>query len=206
MNSESDKKLDNLIARALAIDVPEFTMPELPEADTENVTAIRPRGRLSPPTWFAMAATVAIAAILGARMLGGGVEYDSLADEVIAHLDHEPYALRVTSDAVSDERLNRVVPSDMAKLDHSAGLITYAQSCIINGRTVPHLVIQGERGPVTILLMPEEKVSGAIDISGENVNGVILPVGDGSIAIVGEREERIDNIRNKLLESARWAS
>ena len=94
----------------------------------------------------------------------------------------------------------------MAELDHSAGLITYAQSCIINGNRVPHLVIQGQRGPVTILLMPDEEVHEAIDIMGEHVNGIILPVGDGSIAIVGEREESLESIRRKVLNSVTWTT
>lgn len=206
MSNQADKQLDELIARALAIEVPELAMPELADVDADKVTAIVPRRQLSAPTWFALAATVAIAAILGVRMLGIGVEYASLADEVIAHLDHEPRALRVTTDAVSEERLHKVVPANVAELDHSAGLITYAQTCIINGRRVPHLVIQGKRGPVTILLMPEEKLSAATDISGESINGVILPVGNGSIAIIGEREERLDDIRKEILNSVAWTT
>ena len=91
-------------------------------------------------------------------------------------------------------------------MNHSAGLITYARTCVINGREVPHLVIQGERGPVTVLLLPEEKVSGAQELMGDNINGVLLPVGDGSIAIIGERDEPLQRIREKLVRSAAWTT
>ncbi len=91
-------------------------------------------------------------------------------------------------------------------MDRSAGLITYAQSCKINGRDVPHLVIQGERGPVTILLMPHEMVAEPQLVNGESVNGVILPVGDGSIAIFGEREEPLDKIEKRILDSVTWST
>ena len=197
--------LDELVGRALRLDVPPLTVPELPEIYTGSVVAL-PRRRLTSPTWIAIAATVVIAALLGIRMLGSGIEYESLADEIIAHLDHEPYALRVTDVAVSDARLASVVPADVAELDHNAGLITYAQTCVINGRKVPHLVIQGERGPVTILLMPEETVAAPQELSGESINGVILPVGDGSIAILGERDERLDRIETQVLKSVRWST
>ena len=33
------------------------------------------------------------------------------------------------------------------------------KSCIINGKTIPHLVIQGKKGPITLLLMPDEMVT-----------------------------------------------
>lgn len=197
--------LEKVINRALALDVPELDVPELPAIDTENVVALR-RRRTSPPVWVAMAATVVLAAFVGFRMFGGGVEYETLADELLAHMDHEPAAFRVTDVAISDVRLESVVPANIARLDRSAGVITYAQSCKINGREVPHLVIQGESGPVTILLMPEETVSEAQAITGESVIGVILPVGEGSIAIFGGREESLDRIEKKVLDSVTWST
>lgn len=197
--------LEQAIGRALLLDVPELQVPELPDIDTGKVVSLHSR-RFPAPAWFAAAATIVVAAFLGMRMFGIGVQYESLAEELLAHLDHEQYALRVTDVAVSDERLYRVVPANVAEMDHGAGLITYAQSCVINGHDVPHLVIQGERGPVTILLMPQEMISGPQELAGENVNGVILPVGNGSIAIIGEREERLDRIEASVLKSVRWST
>jgi len=205
------QELDQMISRALALDVPELQVPELPEISTskaDNVIALRKRSWLpqTSPTWLAVAATVVVAAFLGIRFVGTGIEYDSLADEILAHVDHEQAALRVTDVAVSDERLASAVPANVARVDRSAGLITYAQSCVINGHQVPHLVIQGERGPVTILLMPEEMINAAQQFTGENVNGVILPVGNGSIAILGESEERLDRIKEQVLKSVTWST
>ena len=198
-------ELDIAIGKALALDVPELDIPELPDIEASNVVAL-PQRRFSTPTFLAMAATVVLAAFIGFRMLSTDVEYESLGQELLAHLEHEPYALRVTDEPVSDSRLARVVPAGVASLDHSAGLITYAQSCVVNGNTVPHLVLQGERGPVTIILMPDEMVSGPETVDGESVHGVILPVGDGSIAIFGEREEALERIERKLLESVSWST
>jgi hypothetical protein len=199
--------LDQAIGRALNLDVPELNMPTLPDMETNNVVAL-PRRRMSPPVWIAMAATVVLAAFIGFRITGTGTgtEFGSLGQELLAHIDHEPYALKVTDVAVSDARLERVVSADVAHLDHSAGLITYAQSCVVNGRKVPHLVIQGEHGPVTILLMPEQMVSGPESVTGESVQGVIIPVGEGSIAIFGEREEALDRYERKVLDSVTWST
>jgi hypothetical protein len=197
--------LDQTISRALVLDVPQLQMPELPEIDTTNVVSLSSR-RMTTPAWLAMAATVVLAAFIGFRFVSTGIEYESLADEVLAHLDHEPAALRVTDVAITDDRLNLVVPAHVATMDHSAGLITYAQSCIIGGHQVPHLVIQGERGPVTILLMPEEMVNGPQSLSGDNVNGVILPVGNGSIAILGDSEESLEKIEAQVLKSVSWST
>jgi hypothetical protein len=76
---------------------------------------------------------------------------------------------------------------------------------VINGRTIPHLVIQGEKGPITLLLMPDEMVDGASTFMGEGVDGIILPVGNGSIAIIGEREENLAEIEQKVMDSVEWS-
>lgn len=196
--------LERKIAKALALEVPELRMPELADIDTKNVVTLPARRRFTTPTWLAVAATVVVAAFVGIRMYGNDVTYPSLSAEILAHLDHEPYALRVTDVPVSDKKLTSVVPASIANMSHDVGLITYAQTCVINGKDVPHLVIQGKRGPVTILLMPDEMVDGAVELHGESINGVILPVGSGSIAIIGEGDEDLQDIQKSVVNSVVW--
>ncbi len=198
--------LEAKIAKALELPVPELVMPELPEVEAGNVVALDSRRRISPPAWLALAASIALVAIIGVQMFGSGPSFDSLGDEIVAHLDHEPKALRVTDDAVSGKRLAKVVPANIANLDHSSGLITYAQTCVINGHKVPHLVIQGENGPVTVLLLPEERILNAEALEGESINGVLIPVGNGSIAIIGEKNENIEAIRENVVNSVTWST
>lgn len=197
--------LDLRIVQALSLPVPELEMPELPEVDTQKVVALKGRRRNPRLVRFAIAATVIVAAFLSYRIFEPST-YPSLSDEILAHLDHEPNALRVTDEPVSDSRLARVVPASIATMNHDAGLITYARTCPIHGKKVPHLVIQGKKGPVTILLMPDEKIDAAVEVEGESVNGVILPVGQGSIAIIGEEHENLEAIEENVLNSVAWST
>jgi hypothetical protein len=200
--------LDDRIAAALAIRVPALTLPELPTIeDNANVVSlpVRKRGRFSAPSWIGIAAGLAIAAVLGFRFMADAPVYDSLADEVLAHLDHEPRSLQATGTPVSERTLNKVVRANIASMDDEIGLITYARTCVINGRKIPHLVIQGENGPVTLLLLPDEEIKSAISLDGEGVNGVILPVGAGSIAIIGERGENMQRIEQRVVDSVEWS-
>lgn len=182
---------DAKIRRALALEVP-------PLADRRRVTT---------PAWFAIAATVLLALVVGVRFMGHvSLTDEELASEVLAHVSHEPMALRVTDQAVAEEHLHRVVPANMATMDHSAGLITFAETCPINGNDIPHLVMQGKSGPVTILLLPDEHVSGVIELNDEFKHGVILPVGDGSVAIIGTKEEKLEQIQEQVLKSVLWST
>lgn len=200
------RALDRRIGRALALEVPSLSLPELPDVDTENVVPLAGHRRFSMPAWMAVAAVLVLGAFIGIRMLGSDVTYPSLADEIVAHLDHEPYALRVTDTPVDERRLARVVPASVANMNHDAGLITYAQTCVINGKRIPHLVVQGERGPVTILLLPDEMIDAAMQLEGESINGILLPVGSGSVAIIGERDERLDSIQENVVNSVTWST
>lgn len=204
--------LDAKISKALAIDVPELTLPEFPAADKaadearDNVVEMPKRDKpsLGVPAWMGIAASFALLALVGTQFLGGQTDDSALATELLAHLDHEPQALRPSSIPVSDRDLKRVVSTGGAELDETVGVVTYARSCEINGNTVPHLVIQGKLGPITVLLMPDESVSSAIPVEGNGVNGVILPVGDGSIAIIGDRDENLDDIEQQVIDSVSW--
>ena len=202
------RALDEQISRALAIDVPELQMPELPDLgeDEGNIVEmpVGNKRHFSTPAWLGIAASIALVAVFAGRLFTGAESYDSLADEVIAHLEHEPLALTVTSTPVAERRLLNVVNRSGVEIETDVGLVTYAKSCVINGKTVPHLVIQGKLGPITLLLMPDEKVDNAVPLTGESINGVILPVGDGSIAIIGEREENLNEIEKRVVDSVTW--
>jgi len=207
---EAWRALDERIAGALAVPFPKFRMPALDavqgDNQGDNVVALtdRRRQRLSRPAWFGLAAGLALAAFFGLQFTK--IEHSSLplAQQVIAHMDHEQYSRVVTDVPVPERTLEAVVGNDVAELSPGVGLVTYARSCVINGKLVPHLVIQGKNGPVTLLLMPEEPVASPVPLEGEGVNGVILPVGGGSIAIVGEREEALEGIREQVVNSVKW--
>lgn len=201
------RALDARIAQALRIDTPDLKMPALPPITHDNVTDlpfVRKR-RLAPPKWIAIAASVVLAALIGMQFIGSDPDAGlSLAEEVLAHVDHEPMALRPGNLPVSDATYAEAV-SPVGTMNRDIGLVTYARTCVINGNAVPHLVIRGEQGPITLLLMPEEMVDDAISLDGDGVSGVILPVGSGSIALIGERGEDLAKVQQRVLESVAWS-
>ncbi len=205
--------LDEKIKSALQIDVPDIRIPELPEITVDqndgasNVVTLPKRRSIarSLPAWVGLAASLAVAGILGTRYLVDDTDHLSLADEIVAHLDHEPGALRVTNTPVSERNFASVVRANAVDVDRDMGLITYARSCTINGKKIPHLVMQGERGPITLLLLPDEAIDAAVELMGDGINGILLPFGDkGSIAIIGERGERLDEVEERVLNSVKW--
>jgi len=195
---------DRDMRAAMAIEAPPLRMPKLPE--TADIVAMPRRASWARTGWIGLAASVALVAVFVLNRAEERLPGTSLAEQVIAHLDHEPASLAVTSIPVSDGRFDAVARPALVEVNRDIGLVTYAASCIINGREVPHLVVQGEHGPVTILLLPHEKVTQAIPLQGVAVEGLILPVGNGSVAIIGNRGESIDRWRERVAATIHWTA
>ena len=204
------------LAAALAVEVPDFRI-ELPEDNRgsdggDKVISLADRrgggGRWRGlPAWAGIAAALVLAVALTLQFTGGPQDLDAggLAAEVIAHMEHEPYSRVATDQAVAGAELGRVLAPAVSRLDAGrVGLVTYAKTCPINGRDVPHLVVQGADGPVTLLLMAGEKLDAPVPLEGDGFHGVILPVGDGSIAIVGEKGQSVDDVTENIRSAVDW--
>jgi hypothetical protein len=55
-------------------------------------------------------------------------------------------------------------------------------------------------------LLPDEAVDDAVELEGESINGVLLPVGGGSVAIIGEKDEKLESIRQNVMNSVTWST
>jgi hypothetical protein len=141
--------------------------------------------------WFAVAASCALAAAtLG--LLWIAVPRTSLAGDVVSHMAGEPAAWAVTDAAVSAAQLDAVLRDTHMRLEEGAGVVSYASSCEFRGHRVPHLVVQDESGPVTVMVLVHESVKTPVEFDEQHYRGVILPVPDhGSIAVL-TRNQRVD--------------
>ena len=87
------------------------------------------------PVWFAIAATVVLATSISVRMSGVFESNYSLADDVLAHIDHEPGSLRATNAVVCCHDAVGASGASFAGdvRPRRVRVITYAQPCVING-------------------------------------------------------------------------
>ena len=148
----------------------------------------------------------AAAALVIATALWLGVRGPSeLPAAVMAHVHHEPASLVRTERAVPAPQIDEVLRQASAELTRPVGLVTYVKLCPFRGHMVAHFVVQGEEGPVTVLLLPEENVVRTTPVRDEGFVGTLVPLEiGGSIAIVGEPRESLDAIRDRLVSAVRW--
>ncbi len=160
------------LARAMQIDV-----RSTPEAES-----LGRRPRRAAARWLALAASVVVGAVVVG--LAWVVPSRSLAAAVVAHMAGEPDAWQ-TQAAVAAPDLDAVLQDSKLQLMPGAGTVSYASSCAFRGHVVPHLVVQSDSGPVTVMVLVHESKAKWKQFDEQGYRGVIVPVkGHGALAVL----------------------
>ena len=131
---------------------------------------------------LAYAASVLV--VVGAVLLGtlSTSRSPDIAALVVDHILDEPEHLLVQDD-VPQARAAAVMAQEGVTLQDDLGLIRFVARC--PGRQGVHLVLAGSRGPVTVMIMPQQPVSTRRVIEHGGLTGMVAAAGTGSLAIVG---------------------
>jgi hypothetical protein len=170
--------------------------------DALHIPVNRFRKAASPPARrFALAASMVLAVLIG-----GGFwvlrPQPALAAEVVEHMRHESgsWTLRAV---LSPEEVAEVLQTAGVRFDTSMPVV-YAMACSFRGHRVPHLVVQTANGPMTVMLLAHEKIPSRQEFSLEGLEGVLLPAGDGAVAILARNGKVPDVIAADLVSGVRW--
>ena len=159
--------MDRIVSAALRVDFP----------------AAPPAARISPRPLWAIAASVVVV-IVGALAWFLNPR-DSFAGQVIDHVNGEAFSLVRTSQPADAAELEEILARAGIRLKPDQMLVSYAARCEFRGHVVPHLVVQTEHGPVTVLVLADETVKTTrIDVVG--FDGVVVPAPRGSLVVLGQ--------------------
>jgi hypothetical protein len=153
--------------------------------------------------WYALAASIAGGVAVGALLWAGGSR-DALARDAVAHMQHESASM-VTSNIPADrESVRAILARDGVRLRSDMGRVSYVMSCPFRGHEVPHLVVQTSAGPVTVLVLRDEKVSRAKTFREQGYSGTLEPSGPGSIAVIGGSDEQVKEAAARIEAALEW--
>ena len=163
-----------------------------------------PAARRAPPRWreYALAAGVVLATAAGLAVWVLRPS-DTLAREVVAHVQGEPDSWLSTHN-VSAAGIDHALKRAGVGLDLASDRIVYAQSCWFRGHYVPHLVVETTRGPATVLILRHEQVKGRDAFREGGMRGVIVPAGEGSIAVLTRGRGVVDDLARELPGEVHW--
>jgi hypothetical protein len=150
---------------------------------------------------FALAASVMLATLLGGAFWMLGTQ-SALAGELVAHVKHEGGSWE-SHDVLTVSALSEVLQKAGVTFDSSMPVV-YASACPFRGRLVPHLVVRTDEGPLTVMLLEHEQIRARQEFSEEGYRGVLVPAGDGSIAILARGGVVPDDVAKDLVSGVRW--
>jgi hypothetical protein len=180
----------------------------LPRAVRSNVTPFRRSRRPAVPKHrrprlFAFGVSVA-AALVVAFTLWLSRPPESLAAEIVTHVKGEPNSWQQTQ-PVGAEKLDAVLHKSGVKLGQGMQPVVYASSCWFRGHFVPHFVVMTKDGPVTVMILLNEKVHAAQQFNEEGYSGLLVPVRTGSVAVLSRTPMSLEQPASdvaKALQSA----
>jgi hypothetical protein len=176
-------ELDERLRAALQIPVP----PTVLRPRVAVVASAR-RPRWTAP--FALAASLGSVALL-VGVLWSAFPRASLAADVAAHMAHEPAAWSTTV-PLPGARVEPALQRQGVRLRPGVVDVTYVQTCWFRGRRVPHLVVAGDGGPVTVLVLTGEPIASRRSFEESGYRGVLLPAERGGLAVLARDVDAVD--------------
>ncbi|MFT5320689.1 MAG: hypothetical protein ACI934_000831 [Pseudohongiellaceae bacterium] len=73
-----------------------------------------------------------------------------------------------------------------------------------NGVQGVHMVVKGNVGQVTVMMIPNDPIDTETTISDERFVGMITPTAHGNLVVVGEKDESIQMYSNMLAANINW--
>lgn len=194
--------LDNQIAKAMNVDVPEDLADRIlfNQSSTTESNIVRPNFARKA---MAMAASVAfMAGLLVGQINWGNVVVSpaqaSLVDTAMQHVVDEMPFIDALDEKVSMDQINaKMEPFDHQFGEHFPYHVYYLNHCGFGKSNAVHMVFQGEHGKVTLFLtgIASDK---DLNFDQDGMTGVVHAMGGSSLILVGEEGENVANIAKNL--------
>ncbi len=186
------------LRQALAVDPPPGLGTRIGAARRRHATR-----RLAAAAGLAV--SLGLAGWLGYGLRGWLEPAPTLAQLVREHIEREAPHLGERGN-LTDAQVAAVLHQVGGELVVSLGRVDFAGLCPMRRALSAHLVIEGARGPVTLLFMPGEHLDGPQPVRSEALQGLVVPTAYGSLAVVGGRGEPVERLIKRIGDSVTWSS
>ncbi len=129
----------------------------------------------------------------------------ALGPAVLVHVNEELHHLH-EQQPNAGKKLEPLLASLGGRWNEDVLPVRYAGACRIHGKYGLHLVTEGELGPVTVLILPGEGVAATEYFQGSRFDGKVVRSGAGGMALIGDKDEDLERIEQRLGEALIWQS
>lgn len=197
--------------------IPEAEQATSTSSDTLKALADKPAANSSFFQYFAIAASLmlAVGVTFSLTYKSGPSPADiAFGNEVIEHLYMESTEIAAINsglalDSVGMPMIINAMTGVGTQLVSNSFITTtpvrFAKPCIIiPAYDSAHLMIEGSQGAVSVFVINNSPVSIEYKINDDRFNGIVVPMGNGNMILVGEADEDLGRYKDLFSENIEW--
>lgn len=197
------KEFDANIQRLLKVDVPEGLTDKIL---LEQSFAIE-NERIKSGRWhIAIAASIAFVLGITLPLLNNFSHYPSDIGEVaMQHVKAEYYFTAQSNERADLKMINAKLARYGAEAQDQLGEVSFINYCDFDGTPALHMVMQGEKGQITVFVVPgDAKFIETEQFNNQYLKGITEKMGNANVVIVGERDESLQKVRDSMGNNIKW--
>ncbi|KQB02046.1 chemotaxis protein [Vibrio metoecus] len=197
-------QLDKQIAQAFKIDVPD----DLADKILFQQSTLLEDEKVIRPQFVRKAMAIAASIAFTAGLLVGQVQWGnilvspaqaSLSEMAVQHVIHEEGFVNRLDEQADMSQINAKMQPFAYKMDGDFPYhVYYLNHCGFGKENAVHMVFQGEKGKVTLFFTPIVSKQ-ALAFKQDGMSGIVEPIGEASLILVGEQGENVSAIAQKLM-------
>jgi len=197
------KQFDASLKALLKVDVPEGLADKILLEQSFEVE----KERIMSGRWH-VAIAASIAFIIGITLpLLSNYHHSPLdiGEVAMQHVQAEYYFTAQSNERADLKMVNAKLARYGAQAHGDLGDVTYVNYCSFEGTPALHMVMQGDKGQITVFIVPEEaKFIETKNFNNQHLKGITEKMGNTNVVIVGEKDESLQSIRNAMENNIHW--
>lgn len=123
----------------------------------------------------------------------------------LQHVQKESFFIAKVNENATIENVNVKLARYGGVVHNELGKILFVNYCGFEGVSALHLILEGEKGPVNVFVMPKDaNFNDVVEFSNQYLKGISEQFGNNNVVIVGERNESLNRIKDKLTTNIQW--
>ena len=197
------KQFDAKLQSLLKVDVPEDLSNKIL---LEQSFAVEHERVLNNRWHVAIAASVAFIIGISLPLLNNlKVSPADIGQVALQHVQDEYYFTEKLNERASIAMVNAKLATYGAQLQGDIGEVLYVNYCSFEGTPSLHMIVQGEKGKVTVFVVPEDaQFTETAKFNNQYLKGISEKMGHANVVIVGEKNEPLEKMQQMLENNIVW--
>jgi hypothetical protein len=148
------------------------------------------------PRWLAIAASLVLVAGYAGYIWDGMVQPDTVEEFVAQHYHYDGEKLLAKAgDVVTSREVNEVLASwDIQASPELLARVTYIKKCFTMDGRGAHMIVQTDKGPVNLIVMPGTSVTDRKLVEFDTMQAHLVALQGGSAAIIGSSDQAVSSL------------